>query len=875
VTPEFGTIVRDQSKDVGLVLDAKGDRVVALWEASGKVLSVFRDTISQYLDEIDHDDILMVGSPESGFLGVSNQALRRIRSWAPRFPTPVRRLKHSGVLVLSRDEARPGTPCWSLWEDFDGCFRNADALTRVLSQTEALHLQMGHRVKREHQQGRLGAMDTVAQRVLSHEGHRAYTQVKRDIVLAGDDFKFLSEEQRLATAATTLPTLVTARAGTGKTTTLVARASSLISDLGAAPEEILILAFNKKAAMEITERLERQFPGKPIPTALTFHALAYQIVKPQTKPLLDEEGGSGDKELSRFIEDTIRENWNPHFEACIRKILSDPTHEQWLENGLMNAPDEQYLKFRLRLPHFSLRGEKVKSAGEKYIADFYTCHDLDYQYEKGVKWGDRWYFPDFTLLREGKQVVHEHWGVSSIPGNKSVPWNWTKSHADYRADMERKRAFLETQGVPLLETSIDDLRGGRLAFEALLSEKLNALGIHHHPLDEKELLRRIIPLQKNRIRAIFSSFIVRMKSGGYTIDSIWEKIRACHSGPDTEAFLNICTLIFAKYQERLNGKERYDFNDLLDQAVLKLRQEGPSRTVIKTQKYRVDLARLRYVMIDEFQDFNLQFSNLIAEIKRLNASFNLFCVGDDWQAINAFMGADTRHFFDFRNADSKTMNLSLSLTRRCPKSHVERSNNLMRNMGGISVRSKKEDGHTPIRIEKVPENMNILVRKIVDVIREHGRETSFAVLFRTNSFQGREIEEIYRKVSREYSEQFEESWVFNGRAIKLDISTVHRFKGKEADVVILADASALSYPMLHPDTVFFEPFGDTPAKVIRDERRLFYVALTRAKNHLWIFYDDKFGPSPFLEDAGIFAPRRGLGAIPKIGARRLPQEASC
>lgn len=528
----------------------------------------------------------------------------------------------------------------------------------------------------------------------------------------------------------------------------------------------------------------------------------------------------------------------------------------------MNTPDEHYLKYRLNLPYFTLRGEKVKSAGEKYIADFYTCHDLDYQYEKGLKWGNRWYFPDFTLLYEGRQVVHEHWGISSIPGKESVPWNWTKSHAEYSTDRERKRAFIRSQGVPLLETSIDELARGRAVFEALLSEKLNALGISHHSLDEKEVFRRILPLQENQIRGIFSSFIDRMKSGGYTLDSIWEKIRVCHPAPNTEAFLNICSLIFTKYQARLKSFDRYDFNDLLDQAVHRLHQEGPSRTVIRTHKYCVDLAKLRYVMIDEFQDFNLQFSNLIAEIKRLNPSVNLFCVGDDWQAINAFMGADTSHFYDFRDADSRTMNLSLSLTRRCPKSHVKHSNQLMRNMGGTSVRSEKEDGPSPIRIEKVPENMNILVRKIVDVIQEHGRESSFAVLFRTNSFQGREIDETHQKVVREYSERSGESWVMNGRAIKLDISTVHRFKGKEADVVILADASLHSYPLLHPDMVFFEAFGDSPAKVIRDERRLFYVAITRSKRHLRIFYDDKVGPSPFLEEAGLAPPPMGTQGLP-------------
>jgi DNA helicase-4 len=854
---------------VGVVLGWKEDQIEALWDESGEVLSVFPESITEVLGGLDPSQVAMVNHHGERFLGISNGEFERLTTLMPGVGRGSIRLKHSIVLHLRKNGAgrQAPLPPKSFWAFDAWCGNPAHA--RLPKLVGALNRNFARILKRQIAQGSLRQCDCAAQRMLSFEGHQRYTSIKSELVLREAQDAHLSKEQRLAVASTTIPTLVTARAGTGKTTTLVARACSLIKDLGVAPEEILILAFNNKAAREITERLEQQFPGKPIPTALTFHALAYQIVKPDRSRLLhDENKRDGEKKLSRFIEDTIRENWNPHFAACIKNILSESAHEHWLENGLSNAPDEQYLRYRLKLPGYTMRGERVKSFGEKVIADFYTRHALDYHYEKGVKWGDRWYFPDFTLLHEGRMLIHEHWGISTRPGNRAVPMDWTQSHAEYRTDMERKRAFCRDQGISLLETSIDDLRDGRDAFEQALSRKLEDLGISHHPLSDKDLLKLIVPLQKNRIRNTFATFIDRMKSGGHTLESIWTRIRACHPDPTTEAFLNICSLIYTQYQRRLEQKQQFDFSDLLDRAHERLCGTDPSRAIIRNQKYRVDLTTLRYVMIDEFQDFNLQFSNLMSAVKAMNPHVNVFCVGDDWQAINGFMGADTSHFYDFRDGKPRAMNLSLALTRRCPRSHVTHANTLMKNMGGISAQPVKDDSTTPLKIERVPENMNLLSRKVAEVIKDFGRQRSYAVLFRTNTFAGREIEELQRKVAVEYTEQTGEAWKLDGLAIQLRMSTVHGFKGKEADVVVLADATAFSYPMIHPDGVFFEAFGDTPLKVIQDERRLFYVALTRSKEHLRILYDDKIGPSPFLEEAGLVPPKSRTDVIPNRASFR-------
>jgi DNA helicase-4 len=80
----------------------------------------------------------------------------------------------------------------------------------------------------------------------------------------------------------------------------------------------------------------------------------------------------------------------------------------------------------------------------------------------------------------------------------------------------------------------------------------------------------------------------------------------------------------------------------------------------------------------------------------------------------------------------------------------------------------------------------------------------------------------------------------------ISFSTAHGYKGLEKPVVIVLDALARRYPLVHPDWVFTRVLGETLEKIEAEERRLFYVALTRAKEQLFVL-TDKSQRSPFLE----------------------------
>ncbi len=93
---------------------------------------------------------------------------------------------------------------------------------------------------------------------------------------------------------------------------------------------------------------------------------------------------------------------------------------------------------------------------------------------------------------------------------------------------------------------------------------------------------------------------------------------------------------------------------------------------------------------------------------------------------------------------------------------------------------------------------------------------------------------------------------------KIDVQTAHKYKGLEADLVIILNVTNGSFPLLHPDNCLFEIFGKTISDAFDEEQRLFYVALTRAKSDVYIL-TEKNRESVFLDRLSAYRsvrPRR-------------------
>lgn len=134
-----------------------------------------------------------------------------------------------------------------------------------------------------------------------------------------------------------------------------------------------------------------------------------------------------------------------------------------------------------------------------------------------------------------------------------------------------------------------------------------------------------------------------------------------------------------------------------------------------------------------------------------------------------------------------------------------------------------------------------------------------AILSRTNRLYRVSLSSFHSKLRSCFSqEQLEEIGDFEN---KVKVSTVHSYKGLQADLVIILRACEGVFPLMHPDTLLFGMFGDDFVTQAEDERRLFYVALTRAKEKLYLLTEEG-RESIFLDQANIPVKIWGSSAEP-------------
>lgn len=225
--------------------------------------------------------------------------------------------------------------------------------------------------------------------------------------------KPLTPEQRLSVVVDEDATLVLAGAGSGKTSVITAKAAYLIKAGIRTPEEILLLAFARDAAKEMSERIEARC-GMPV-EARTFHALSYDIIGAVEgkKPALADHA-SDDMAFLALIKAILRDlvlaasevaqmivGWFAHFFDDPREEWDFKTKHDWYA---------EVEKLDLR----TLQGEKVASFEELQIANWLYRNGIDYEYEPVYEYplpgaGKRVYTPDFRLVESG--VYLEHFGV--------------------------------------------------------------------------------------------------------------------------------------------------------------------------------------------------------------------------------------------------------------------------------------------------------------------------------------------------------------------------------------------------------------------------------------------------------------------------------
>ncbi len=366
------------------------------------------------------------------------------------------------------------------------------------------------------------------------------------------------------------------------------------------PSNLLLLAFNSDAALKMREALDSALKGN-LPHIMTFHALAYALVHPDEDIIYDEPS-AGNQGLSVEIQSVIDEHLqSDKYRPLIRDLMLMHFRDDWerIVDGGFHMPIDELIDYRRSLPRETLRGEYVKSFGERLIANTLFENDIvDYKYESNFRWSGINYKPDFIVpLPNHCGVVIEYFGLNGDP--------------DYDQMSEEKRNFWnQKDGWIFLEFSPNDITAGGVDnFVSLLLGKLKLSGIKVNHLSDEEIWRRIPRRHIDRFTATMRSFVSRCRKLNLDPEDLRNIVNLHEPISEAEGlFLKVGGSVYSGYLQKLKDNHQDDFDGLMLRAV-KLLKSGVSKFVRDKGKERGDLRNIRFVLIDEFQDFSECSSN--------------------------------------------------------------------------------------------------------------------------------------------------------------------------------------------------------------------------------------------------------------------------
>jgi DNA helicase-4 len=615
-------------------------------------------------------------------------------------------------------------------------------------------------------------------------------------------------------------TLLVAGAGTGKTTTILGKLAYLIERVGVDPKDILLLSFTGRAVNELSDRITKKFADKNL-EARTFHSFGLSVIGQVRgkKPDLAFDGAGA---RQTFLNDKFDELLNnqdylqsaiEYFAYYFKPIELEPGFETL----------DEYYKNNKIAQHITLRNEKVKSQQEVMLANFFFINGINYNYEAPYKHETatnkfRQYKPDFYL--SDYDIYIEHFGVDEhgmVHFTQNSEQNRRES-IKYRADMEWKRALHTKYQTKLIETySYEFFLGDWMS---KLTAKLQAHNVILSKLNNDEILSA---LRKDKdvkqIAELFATFLDLCKSNCYSLDRL-RGIVADRNNPRESAFIRMFAPLYSAYEEYLKLTGTIDFHDMLLEAALYI-SEGRFDTGYK------------YIIIDEFQDFSVSKSKLIKALCDQHPHTKLFCVGDDWQSIFRFAGSDVSLMTDFEGIYGFTRKNQLVVTNRFNDRLAAISNQfILKNPTQIhkEVRSDTTVDFDPIEIihERNKRETDHFLREILGMLNREakGAEKIDVLLLGRYKHNRPDYLDIYKKEFSNLSTEF---------------LTVHAAKGTEADYVIILDVCSGRYGF--PSEISDDPILDIVLSKREqypnaEERRLMYVAMTRAKRKVYILTQD-------------------------------------
>ena len=416
---------------------------------------------------------------------------------------------------------------------------------------------------------------------------------------------------------------------------------------------------------------------------------------------------------------------------------------------------------------------------------------------------------------------------------------------EYVDGMKWKRRLHAANGTVLVESYSWWHADGKLVDN--LWDRLKAHGVKRSGINPRATWSKLVEARKNtslrEFARLVSSFISLAKSRRVEPDNLDAILgRAQASGYFAERatrFFEIVHPMYRRYVEALKEENAIDFHDMINMAADHVRENPES------------VRRYRYVIIDEFQDISESRAYLIRAVVAATGA-KLFCVGDDWQSIYRFAGSDISLFTDFASHFGFARIVKLENTYRNSQELLSVAGQfIMKNPRQIKkALNSASHCERPVACvfykekEEIGKALCLALEEIA--VETAGTEATVMLLGRHNL----ESEWIVG-ISDITADRSQASFVWSKHPeLKLSFFTVHKAKGLEADYVILLNFrdDMLGFPNMIADDPLLELLLSEREEIpFAEERRVFYVALTRARRRVLILAPEK-GASVFLRD---------------------------
>ena len=682
----------------------------------------------------------------------------------------------------------------------------------------------------------------------------------------------LDEEQRRVVLTDEDYCLVIAGAGAGKTTTVAAKVKYLVDKKGIDPSQILVVSFTNKAVNELKDRIQKEL-DIPCPIA-TFHSTGNAIIHKNSP---DEKLNIVDQSKLYFvIRDYFRNSIMGNGSAVNNLIMffasyfDAPYEGSDLNAFFNNIAKANFSTMRGDLEDFkrevidtrtkksvTIQNEVLRSYQEVEIANFLYLNNIDYEYEPiykyDIEFSRKPYTPDFIIYQGEKSAYLEHFGITESGENDRFR---PEEIERYKKAVRDKCILHKEHGTTLIYT-FSAYNDGRSLLDHL-KENLEAKGFELKPRSNKEVMEMLVAGEENRyIRKLINlicRFISNFKVNAYQADDF---SRMYHSTQNVRSrlFLSICNDCYLEYERWLKENKAVDFEDMINESARLLRE-------VKEMKKKLDF---KYIIVDEYQDISRQRFDLTKELSEVTDA-KIIAVGDDWQSIYAFSGSDITLFTKFEEKMGYAKMLKIVRTYRNSQEVIDIAGNfIQRNKEQINkqlISPKHIDD--PVLIYtydgtrkayngnrksggnyEMARSIETVLTDLLNYKKAEGKDPGSILLLGRYGFDGDHLERtgLFEYINRTNK-------VRSVKYPQLDITfmTAHSSKGLGYDDVIVINGKNETYGF--PTKVEDDPVLSLVIKGDRsidyaEERRLFYVAMTRTKNRVF-FVAPEANPSEFL-----------------------------